>query len=423
MMMMNLMRTKEHLMRYDYVSVFAITSFLCGDCAIVLSNDDPLSTAGSGLFGSPDPRGDELRLALDYETQIALWQTVNNSLVPFEQRLAAERDLIAVRDAQMLKVVFAGLMEPVEVIHVLGPDMAEPFRIEQIPASRAHRLHPSIKPERDVSLPVAAQIAHGRWRVWNGLASTAEPPEDRMRIILELLQEVDPERRLRSLSTHLRHNWSAGVRLELQRIAMDRDVSASIRYDASHTLLDMHHATPRVDFLAAQEKIIDAAWQERHTPYAHLMGDRLGTRDPRVAALRIDWYVRQRERAISLSRGQVDQIDHYFENISGKYRNRRTSEVHREAIRLRDKLMALQDEVRTTGDDTKLREFEAELAEQQRQELELRIERIDAWIAENRERLEHEAEEYAEQRRRERERDRETEPERDRNANQPQRKQ
>src|SRR5690606_30469498 len=89
-----------------------------------------------------------------------------------------------------------------------------------------------------------------------------------------------------------------------------------------------------------------------------------------------------------------DRIDLHFGNISGLYEEQRGS-VSDKALAVIRQRMALQQDARATGDDTKLREFEAKLAERQRQELETRIERIEQWFTANRERLERDAEEYA----------------------------
>jgi hypothetical protein len=62
--------------------------------------------------------------------------------------------------------------------------------------------------------------------------------------------------------------------------------------------------------------------------------------------------------------------------------------------------MALQKKASETGDDRELREFEEQHAEQQRKVFEQRIERIDAWIAANRDRLERQAREFGRERQR-----------------------
>jgi hypothetical protein len=94
-------------------------------------------------------------------------------------------------------------------------------------------------------------------------------------------------------------------------------------------------------------------------------------------------------------------MDRFFGNVSGLYIDPRSAEANRRFYERRDRRFELSSEAGETGDDTRLREYEAELAAQQRQELETRIERIDAWIAANRERLEQEAVAFeAEQQRR-----------------------
>jgi hypothetical protein len=106
---------------------------------------------------------------------------------------------------------------------------------------------------------------------------------------------------------------------------------------------------------------------------------------------------------IYLAKKRADAIDTmmHFGNITGLYEERRgtTSDQALAIVRQRN---SLREKARATGDDTKLREFDAQVAEQQQQELQTRIERIDAWIATNRDRLEQEANDFARRRAEER---------------------
>ncbi len=365
---------------------------ICSDARAMRSSDD-------SLFGVPGEMVPVPRLELDEEIQLDLWQTVNNSLIPFEQRLAAERRLRAARDVRMLKVAFAGLVEPVEIIRVLDHNADAHSPVERIAMPFATG---SIKAEWDADAPVSVQIANARGRIWSSLAHGAEPESERHRIYSDLFDQAQSPYHLRRLiTTASRQNWTPKVRKHLLSIYQNADLSAGIRSDAGNTLLDMHHKTPRIEFLETRKSIIDAAWKERHTPFAHLLGERLGARDPRAALLRLDWYDQRLEQARKEGRlpmkGMVDAIDAVFENISGLYRNPRAALTHKE-IERRDRRFEFMQEARETDDDTKLREFEAELAAKQQAELEERIEKIDAWIAANRERLEAEAEAYARER-------------------------
>ncbi len=368
--------------------------------SVVLNGVDASSPPSDGFFGPPGTGAPPPPVNMEYEDQIELWRTVNNSLVPFERRLAAERELLLVRDVNFLEVAFAGLVEPVEVIHLPNFDAGLHLRVErrEMPIGSTG----SMKPEWDAAQPVATQIANARERIWAFLANSAEPAEDRHDINVALFEKVQSEHHLgRLVATGVRRNWTPEVRELLVAIYRDRERDESIRHSAAHTLRDMSHATPFEEQRHVNEQLIATAWEERGSNLARRLGQRWGTKDPRVAALRLDVYDHEVERAGRITDFAVHLIDTYFGNISGSYVDLRSAEGHQRWIEYRDRRMALREEARETGDDTKLRAFEAEVAAQEQAELELRIERIDAWVARNRNRLEREAEAYAEQRRRE----------------------
>lgn len=358
------------------------------------------SSPSDEFFGPPGTGAPPPPVNMDYEDQIALWRTVNNSLVPFERRLAAERELLLVRDVNFLEVAFAGLVEPVEVIHLPDFDAGIHLRVErrEMPIGSAG----SMKPEWDAAQPVATQIANARERIWAFLANSAEPAEDRHDIYVALFEQVQSEHHLgRLVATGVRRNWTPEVRELLVAIYRDPERDESIRHSAAHSLRDMIHATPFEEQHHIMEQLIATAWDERGSNLARRLGQRWGTEDPRVAALKLDVYDHEVERAGRITDFAVHVIDTYFGNVSGLYVDPRSAEGNRRWLEYRDRRLALREVARETGDDTKLREFEAEVAAQQEAELERRIERIDAWVARNRDRLEREAEACAEERRRE----------------------
>ncbi len=391
--------------------VFVIPTAMLGVVALALvltvapsSFGDPLPERGRRLAGEPPQRP---RLQLTIEQQQELWKVVNNSLVPVEQRAKAERSLIGARDVRMLHSAFRGLIEPIEVIHPPDPGTDGEMRVEHmsITEGMGHFFPSGGTPEADARAPVAAQIAYCRSRIWYHLAMSAAPEGERHALYAQLIDEARklPEANrekdwlIGTLVRSSSSNWTQDVRTHLLSIYRNPERTPTTRRSVRVTLGNMGHATPRPEFERARELFIATAWAERGTAFAREMTEWLVHRhDPRCAVLFIDRYEHARSVATErrpLSKNLLDLMDSYFGNISGMHVEHRVQQERTIAIiRQRDELTK---EAKETGDDTKLREFEAELAAKQKAELEERIEKIDAWIAGNRERLEAEAEAYA----------------------------
>lgn len=332
-----------------------------------------------------------------------LLRVVNDHTIPCEDRAAAERELIeSSHDVSMLPVVFSNLEDP--VFSTLAKS--------EVPIEAAYVGYSGTGSAATdcLYLPVHAQIAYARFRIWRAFAANGEPEEERKQVYADLFKEANTRIQLRHYIGGSGRNWTPQVRQHLLSIYQNPERSVEVRYSAGGGLLSLHHATPFHEHRSTREELIATAWEERKSELALRMGQRLTAKDARVAALKLDVYDHEVEKAGHTTPSAVHLIDTYFDNVSGLFLDPRSAEGHRQWIKYRDERMALQMEASETGNDTKLREFEAETAEQQRKELELRIERIDAWIAENRERLVQEAEEFAEQRERERQRER-AEPE------------
>ena len=327
-----------------------------------------------------------------------LLAVVNDDTIPCEDRAAAERALIESAYVSILPEVFSSLADPVGQREI------------SIKAAVAGTPSTTI-PESDCrSLPVPSQIAHARLRIWYELARNAEPEEERTRIFVALFDDSETDRQFQQLMSMSIHNHSEALEEKLWSLFADRNNDANTRGRSMATLVSVTGVHARANLIRRHRpKIIEYAWEERGSDVATNVGGFFGstrTQDPYLNALKLDWYDRQRNARDSHSnRSMIDVLDRmefHFGNISGVYKQRRGTTSDK-AVDIARQRMALRREARETGDDTKLREFEAEVAAQQQAELELRIERIDAWIERNRDRLEREAEEYAEERRRERE--------------------
>ncbi|TVQ52850.1 MAG: hypothetical protein EA377_09335 [Phycisphaerales bacterium] len=332
---------------------------------------------------------------------VELLAVVNDHTIPCEDRAEAERELIeSSHDVSMLPILFSNLADPI------FSTLAQ----AEVPIEAAYASIPGTgSAETDcLYLPTEAQVAYARFRIWKAFSRNGKPEDVRMQVYADLFEEANSRVQFVHFIGESRRNWTPKVREHIMSIYQDPEQSAHARLAGAHTLLDMRRATPDLEQRQIRERMIAIAWGERGSEFPLRMGKRLGFEDPRVAALKLDGYDHEVERAGQSTPSAVHLIDTYFGNVSRLYIDRRSAEWSRRWVEYRDERIALQEEARETGDDTKLREFEAEVAAQQQAELELRIERIDAWIDENRDRLEQEAEEYHRERMRERSRPRDS---------------
>lgn len=320
-----------------------------------------------------------------------------------ENHLIEERRTMRGRlDPQALRFIFRELNQFVHIIEekeVILFEKVVDGRIEYRAPGQPFYPSSGDDPEGDANrLPPHAQVYYALGRVWSDLVRYAEPKDERHSIFNDLLDEAATEFQHLKLVHGSRWNWTPPVREHVLKLYMNQDHSARLRYSAAHTLLDMHHATPHMEILTIRDELVAAAWAERGSELALRMGQRLRETDPRVAVLKMDWYDHEVEQSAKTGRppGAAHMIDGYFGNISGMYRDPRAP-LTEEELEQRDKRLALMQEARETGDDTKLREFKEEIAEQQRKEFEQRVEKVNDWIEANRERLEQEAEAFAEQ--------------------------
>jgi hypothetical protein len=326
----------------------------------------------------------------DWRTAKEYWDVVNDIDSRAADRLVAENALLHMTEPKMLYTIFydmyrrpIGLYEGVDRIsnlfrgdslHVGGPEAAE-----------------------QQGWPQHGFIIRSRMALWDHFTKNAQPEEERIRILLELFDEFESTKELYLLFGASTRNHSPKLEQKLWDIFADRELDASIRSAVITTLTSV--ANSRYGF-----RIIEYAWQERGSEVATNLGAWV-THHPLQNALMLDWYDREQARAIErahpISQDVLDRMDRAFHNITGLYeesleiRHERQDSIVRQRNSLREK-------ARETGDDTKLREFDAQVAEQQQQELQTRIERIDDWIATNRDRLEQEANDFARRRAEER---------------------
>ena len=250
---------------------------------------------------------------------------------------------------------------------------------------------------------------YARIRLWDHFARHAEPEAERKRIIAKLFDEFEGEFQFRQLINAATWNHSSGLEQKLWKLFVDRERPSSMRIRGATALRSITDGR-------CSRQIIEYVWSERGSDVATSLGGGIGGprfHHPYLGVLKFDWYERELARAAErtdpVPTELLNRMDSYFNNITGLYEE--SSSIRRERldaiVRQRN---SLHQEARATGDDSKLREFEAELAERQRQELETRIERVDAWIAANRERLEQEAVAFEHEQQRRRELQRSSEP-------------
>lgn len=362
-------------------------------CVFVL-----MALTGDAVSGSvADELGEE------FAPLLALLEVVGDPDESAESRLASEVELVgALREAppSFLVPIFQSLALPVgewrdpRIFHSQLAGRRVPF-----PAISSH-------------YSTESQVLSARLRIWEAATSIVSPVDQRSVVLEGLFDEFETEFQMRQLLAMSRRGWSPGMLERLRGIAIDRQKDTFVRLSAANTILDMQHATEFAEFMKSRYMFVDTLWDERGSDFAFRLSPRLARnfrlidpeRDARVHVLVLDWYQYEQERAqrrrAPVYGGALSRLDGHFNNISGQYRDPR-AQISKEQREQRDRLIALRREARETGDDTKLREFKAEVAAQQQAELELRIERIDAWIVGNRDRLEQEAEEYQRERMRE----------------------
>lgn len=299
-----------------------------------------------------------------------LIEIVSDPELPHKARAAAEHTLMERHDSEALRLLLPQFNRPLLLIGTYGS--------------------PDLGPEGDAYMPPEHQVRYALDRVWRHFAQNGQPEEQRKRVYAALIDKCETDRQWQAMFEAAIWNHSPELEQKLWAIIADRDRAQPVRTASVNLLVTV---APRKH----TSQIVEVAWREKGSVFATNVGGRLGgprNRDPRLGVLMIDWYERERNLATRHSRMSiaqlVDRMDASFQNITGLHRDRRAS-MSSDEIEHRNKRLKLWQEARETGDDTKLREFEAELAERQRQELETRIERIDAWITANRERLEQEA--------------------------------
>ena len=243
-------------------------------------------------------------------------------------------------------------------------------------------------------------------RLWQQFSQNAQPEEQRKRIFLELFDEWEKERDLQLLFEAATWNCSPELEKTLWRLFADRDHGTSIRVSSASTLSRIAHLRSSESFRHYRQRTLVYLWKERGSDVAIELGGHFGgpwLQHPYLDVMKLDWYERERSpetrRSGTPMKALLEDIDSYFGNVSGMYQSR-NKRMDR-AVSIVQQRNELRDEARETGDESKLREFEAELAAQQESELERRIERIDTWIARNRNRLERQAEAYHRERMRE----------------------
>lgn len=232
-----------------------------------------------------------------------------------------------------------------------------------------------------------------RYRVWNHFARHAQPEETRQRIFAELFDEVETEYQIRQLIAAAGSNHSEVLEKQLWLLFADREQPAAIRIASASALSQTTHRHSYTSFAHYSHRMIEYAWEERGSEVAMSFGARVSYH-PLQNVLLLDWYERERDSVTRRSplsmKDVVDRVDQSLKNITGLYEPRRGTNCDKTVAIARQRI-ALQQKARETGDDTMLREYEAEVAAQQQAELELRIDRIDAWVARNRDRLERKA--------------------------------
>lgn len=330
-----------------------------------------------------------------------LWQMMNNSNAPAAERVAAEAALSEAVPATLLSLAFREVYR-----RPVGPF------VDEGDIAGALQITPHIggqEAAEELGWPPYIDIIHSRMRLWRHLVANAQPEESRKRIITNLFDNYETDYELYLLFEASIWNHTPGLEQKLWEIFADREREPSVRVAAASTLSRVTHLYSKVSFRQFRQRTMEYLWAERGSDVATSLGGLFGGprfEHPYLNVLKLDWYDRERSSETRRSRNTwkelADRIDQSFDNVTGLYETIHGSVSDKRLAVVRQRRV-LREEARATGDDSKLHAFEVEVAERRQQELETRIERIDAWIAANRERLEQEAVDYAREQQRRRE--------------------